>query len=184
MGSAVYFLNCCTNTNNAYYKFTGATIGNMFNVSQGQIVFSLQSRRNFAQRQASAATARYVFDVRDNDVNNHLFLFLTQVSSSRLVFSYRVGNSVSLFYYVPVGKEETLFGNGVTLRVAITWDGAVAKLYLNDALAQTTSYTKATPNWTSASSFDFGAYEYQTFGGYYISDDAIDEFTVGTISTP
>jgi hypothetical protein len=26
--------------------------------------------------------------------------------------------------------------------------------------------------------FDLGAYEYQTFGGYDVSDDVVDEFTV------
>ena len=36
-GNGVYFLNCCVNGNNAYYKFTGSTVGNIFNTSQGQI---------------------------------------------------------------------------------------------------------------------------------------------------
>jgi hypothetical protein len=35
-----------------------------------------------------------------------------------------------------------------------------------------------TPNWTAASNFDFGAYEYLKFGGYNSSDDVIDAFTV------
>src|SRR4029079_17913414 len=109
--NGAYFLNCCTNTNNAYYKFTGAMIGNIFSVSPGQVSFYLQSRRSFAQRQSSAAAARYAYDVRDNNPNNHLFLFTTQVTSGRLSFSYRVGNTSSLFYYVPVGTEDTLFGN-------------------------------------------------------------------------
>src|SRR5205823_6470156 len=63
VGSGVCFLNCCTNTNNAYYKFTGSAIGSIFNVNQGQISFYLQSRRSFIQRLASAASARYAFDV-------------------------------------------------------------------------------------------------------------------------
>ena len=54
-GNGVYFQNCCVNTNNAYYKFTGATVGNIFNVNQGQITFYLKSRYSFAQRQASAS---------------------------------------------------------------------------------------------------------------------------------
>jgi len=53
------------NTNNAYYKFTGATIGNIFNVNQGQITFYLKSQYSFAQRQASASQPRYTFAVRD-----------------------------------------------------------------------------------------------------------------------
>jgi hypothetical protein len=62
--------------------------------------------------------------------------------------------------------------------VTMTWDGSIAKLYLNDALTQSTAYTRITPNWTAASNFDVGAYEYQTYGGYNISDDIIDEITV------
>ncbi len=86
-GNGVYFLNCCGNTNNAYYQFTGSTIGNIFNVSQGQISFYLESRYSFAQRQSNAASPRYAFDVRDGN-GNHLFYFLTQVTSGRLSFTY------------------------------------------------------------------------------------------------
>ena len=67
VGNGVYFQNCCVNTNNAYYKFTGATVGNIFNMSQGQISFSLKSRYSFAQRMASATAPRYAFDVRDGN---------------------------------------------------------------------------------------------------------------------
>jgi hypothetical protein len=31
VGNGVYLLNCCWDTNNAYYKFTGATLSNIFN---------------------------------------------------------------------------------------------------------------------------------------------------------
>ncbi len=55
VGNGVYFLNCCSNTNNAYYQFTGSTIGNIFNAGQGQISFYLESRYSFAQRQSNAA---------------------------------------------------------------------------------------------------------------------------------
>ena len=64
-----------------------------------------------------------------------------------------------------------MFGNGVTL----TWDGSVTKLYLNDTLVKSTPYTKPTPNWTAASLFDLGAYEYQNSGGYNTFDDVIDD---------
>ena len=181
-GNGVYFLNCCTNTNRAYYKFTGAGVANVFNVNQGQVWFYLKSRYSFAQRQTSAATARYAFDVRDGNTSNHLFFFLTQVTSGRLVFSFRTGSTASSFYYVPQGAEDTLFGNGAILKVAILWDGSNAKLYLNDGLVQTTPYTKATPNWTAASNFDLGAYEYLSYGGYNVSDDVIDEFSVSGAS--
>jgi hypothetical protein len=43
---------------------------------------------------------------------------------------------------------------------------------------QTSSYTKTVPNWTGASIFDLGAYEYSNLGGYNSTDDIIDEFTV------
>ena len=86
VGNGVYFLNCCTNANNAYYRFTGATVGNIFNMNQGQITFYLKSKYSFAQRQASAGAYRYAFDVRDG--NGHLFYFLTQAGSGYLTFSY------------------------------------------------------------------------------------------------
>src|SRR6185503_5047396 len=57
VGNGVYFLNCCANSNNAYYKFTGAAVGNIFNMSQGQASFYLKSRYTFSQRKTSAATA-------------------------------------------------------------------------------------------------------------------------------
>jgi len=60
----------------AYYKFTGAAVGSIFNPSQGQVSFYLQSRYSFAQRQAIASSPRYAFDVRDG--NGHLFYFLTE----------------------------------------------------------------------------------------------------------
>src|ERR1035438_7332251 len=62
-GNGVYFLNCCSNAANAYYKFTGAAVGSIFNFSQGQISFSLTSRSSMAQR-ALASSYRSVLDVR------------------------------------------------------------------------------------------------------------------------
>ena len=179
VGNGVYFLTCCANTNNAYYNFAGTTVGNIFNVNQGQISFYLKSRYSFAQRQASAARPRYAFDVRDGN-GTHEFYFLTQISSGYLQFTYRVGGGAQ-FYYVPKGTEDMLFGSGVTLQVKIAWKGSTAELYLNNALVKSTVYTVPTPNWTAASSFDLGAYEYLTYGGYYVSDEVIDEFTVAAL---
>ena len=109
-----------------------------------------------------------------------LFGFTTQATSGYLLFSYYGANSAdpSTYYIPPPGTEEALFGNGVTLKVTMTWDGSVAKLYLNDEMVQQFSYTTPTPNWSAASNFDLGAYEYLTYGGYNASDDIIDEFTV------
>ena len=176
VGNGVYFLNCCSNTNMAYYKFSSATLGSIFNMSQGQVSFYLKSRYSFAQRKANAAGQRYAFDVRDGN-GTHLFNFMTQVYSGNLVFTYSAAGASS-YYYVPSGTEDTLFGNGVALQVTLAWDGANLKLYLNNTLVNSTAYTPAAANWTAASLFDFGAYEYLTFGGYNSEDDIIDEFVV------
>jgi hypothetical protein len=175
-GNGVYFQNCCTGTANAYYKFPGPAVGSLFDVKQGEISFSLKSRYSFAQR-LTFSSYRTVFDVRDNE-SDHLFYFLTQASNGWLAFTYRVGSTTTQFYFVPVGKEDTLFGNGVVLNVRIVWDGSTSKLYLNDVQVQSSPNPKATPNWTALSNFDLGAWEYSTYCGYNSSDDVIDEFTV------
>ena len=120
-GNGVYFLNCCANGNNAYYKFTGSTLGNIFNTSQGQIAFYLKSRYSFAQRTANASTPRYSFDVRDGN-GNHLFYFLTQVSGGLLFFDYAIAGGSRIHSFRP-GTEDATFGNGVILKVQMTWNG-------------------------------------------------------------
>jgi hypothetical protein len=166
----------------AYYKFTGAPVETVFNTDQGQISFNLTSRYSFAQRQASGS-ARFAFDVRDQDPNNHLYYFSTQSRGEYLLFSYAV-NNVPQFYYVPKGTEDTLFGSGVTLKVTVSWDGSNVALYLNDELVQSAPYTKPTPNWTAASTFDIGAYEYLNYGGFNACDDVIDAFSVAPVTHP
>ncbi len=180
-GNGVYFLSCCTNANNAYYRFTGAKVGNIINANQGQITFYLKSRYSFAQRQANASAPRYAFDIEDG--NGHFFYFFTQTGSGYLIFNY-MADGTPQYYFVPQGTEDALFGNGVILKVALVWDGSAVNLYLNDALAKSTPYTPLAPNWTAASNFDLGAYDY--FGsGYTVSDDIIDEFSVtGPATTP
>jgi hypothetical protein len=175
-GNGVYFLNCCTNTNNAYFKFTGAAAGNIFNTKQGKIAFTLQSRYSFAQRQAIASTPRYAFDVRDGN-GTHLFYFMTQVSAGVLYFMYGAAGS-DQYYWAPKGTEDALFGNGVALNVALGWSTSGLNLYLNGALVRSTPFVPVTANWTTASNLDIGAYEYLTYGGFYGLDDAIGEFTV------
>ena len=176
-GNGVYFENCCTNVNNAYYHFTGAALGNVFTFDQGQISFSLRSRYNLKQR-ATASSYRAVLDVRDNNPSNHLVYFITQAISGRLVLSYVVGGAAQ-YYYVPVGTEEELFGSGVTLRVALAWKGNTLNLYLNGTLVKSTAYTPVAANWSSASVFNLGAYEYASYGGYDSCDDVIGNFMVG-----
>lgn len=172
----VYFLGCCSNSPVAYYRFQGTAVGSAFNVAGGQITFNLTSRYSFLQRK-TAGGYRTTFDVRDNDINTHLFYFVTHASTGALVFSYRVGGDTA-YYYVPTGTEDTLFGNGVSLKVTITWDGSTSKLFLNDTLVKTSASAKVTPNWTAASNFDLGAYEYQLNGGFNTSDDVIRNFVV------
>jgi len=174
-GNGVYFRNCCDNTSTAYYRFTGSAVGSIFNLNQGQISFYLRSRYSFSQR-TSASQARFAFDVRDGG-SNHPFFFRTQVSSGLLQFSYATGG-VAQFYFVPTGTEETLFGNNVTMKVTIEWDGTTSRLLLNDIPVQTASYSKQALNWTSSSVFAFGAYDYLTYGAYNVLDDIVDEFIV------
>ncbi len=172
VGNGVYFLNCCDNSS-GYYQFTGSMVGNIFNVAQGQVSFYLKSRYSFATRPTGA---RLAFDVQDTS-SHHMFYFLTQVSSGSLVFSYVVGGATQ-YYYVPSGTQDALFGNGVVMKVTITWDGHVSKLYLNDVQVQSANYTSVTPSWSAASIFNLGANELAPYGGFNAEDDIIDEFTV------
>ena len=171
----VYFQNCCANTNNAYFKFSGAALSELFNAPAGQISFTVTSRYSFAQRQATAGTKRYVFDARD--ATDHQAYFLTQILSGTLQFAYMIDGAPQ-YYNVPKGSEDRLFGNGVALDVLLKWDGSTISLFLNGTLAKSTPYIAASQNWTAASIFDVGAYEYQTFGGYNVSDEPISNFTV------
>ena len=126
VGNGAYFLNCCQNSGNAYYKFTGPQIGNIFNVNQGQVSFYLKSRYSFSNRAALAPQPRYAFDVQDGNPGNHLFFFKTEVATSQgqpyLLFTWRVGNGAvagytSYFYWVSQTAADALFGSGVTLSV-------------------------------------------------------------------
>jgi hypothetical protein len=178
-GNGVYFQQCCSNVANAYYKFTGAALGSIFSTAPRQITFYVKSRQSFAQRVASGSSYRQVLDVRDN--STHVLGFNTLTLSGYLMLRYTIWG-VSTYYIVPSGTEETLFGNGAILKVTMSWDGSVARLFLNDVLIKESPYTTPTPNWTDASVFDLGAYEYLTYGGYDSCDDIIDEFTVTTPS--
>ena len=176
-GTGVYFKNCCVNTNNAYYKFTGTAVGSIFNLNQGQISFTLKSNYTFAQRQS--LMPRVVFDVRDSNPGNHVFNFLTEVASGFLTFAYTI-DGTGYDYYVPQGTENTLFGSGVALNVTLAWSNNSVNLYLNGNLVQTRSFATATASWTASSVLDLGAYEYVSVGGYYTCDDAISSFTVSS----
>ena len=175
-GDGVYFLNCC-NTRNAYYKFTGLPVGTVFGSTQGQISFTLTSRYSFAQRPLNLT--RYIFDARDGG-GNHLFYFASQATSGSpnyLMFQYAVAGSTAT-YYVPVGTENTLFGNGVALQVTIAWSSSGSQLYLNGNLVKSAGPGNQTASWNASSLFDLGAYEYLSYGGYNACDDTIADFTI------
>jgi hypothetical protein len=179
-GEGASFFTCCTASNMAYYQFLGASLGNIFALDQGQISFTLKSARSFAQRQATAAAPRYVFDVSDNPSAGHqLFKFATEYIQGSLTFTYKIGGAAAQFYYVPKGTEDTLFGSGVVLQVALSWANGQSNLYLNGNVVQTTAYTPATASWTSSSVFDLGALINATGGPSNSCDDAISAFTVG-----
>jgi hypothetical protein len=174
-GGGVFFLNCCGNSNNAYYKFTGAALGSVFDVAQGQVSFTLQSRSAFAQRQVAGASQRFGFSAMD--ANGDQFYFLTEVVSGALVFRYMVEGSERA-YVVPTGSEDRLFGSGVNLNVTVKWDGRTATLLLNGALTQSTPYVPAAEQWTGTSRFYLGAHEQQGVGANGVSDDVIRDFAV------
>ena len=174
------------NANTAFYTFTGAQLQNIFNVSQGQINFNLTSSYNLAARLLLPQYSyRDVFDGFDN--SQELFLFQVQAEQGRLIFCYNTGGTSTQSYWVPAGTENTLFGQGVTLQVKLAWSGSSLNLYLNGTLVNTTSYTQATPNWTSTSSFTLGANDPHYYGGGYFScDDVIGGFQAQNLasSTP
>jgi hypothetical protein len=176
-GSGVYFLNCCANTNNAYYTFTGAGVGSVFGIPQGQISFTLTSRSSFAQRQSVVYAPRYAFNVRAGN-GLHQFYFLTQVVSGRYLQLVYVIAGTAQYYDVPRGTEDELFGNGVSLNVTLKWDGNTTGLYLNGVLVKSAPLAATEPNWNRLSTFDLGACEYLTFGGFNSSDDVIADFVV------
>ncbi|MBI2063623.1 MAG: hypothetical protein HYT65_01360, partial [Candidatus Yanofskybacteria bacterium] len=185
IGNGVFFRNCCTNASNAYYKFTGSQIGNIFNSNEGEISFYLKSQKSWAERKTGSF--RVTFNVEDNPSAGNLFSFLVNHVSGRLIFSFKLGETGNHFYYVPQGQEDTLFGNGVTAKVRLAWDATTSKLYINDEATTRLSEvrTPATPAWSASSVFLLGADNYLTYGGYNSFDDIIDEFTVlGPVGSP
>jgi len=167
------------NSNTAFYNVQGTQVGQTFGVNQGQVSFNLQSSYSFAARLALPEyNYRQVFDTWDN--SQDLFFFQAQAVWGRLSFYYNMGGTSGLTYLVPTGTEDALFGAGVAMNVNMVWDGTNMSLYLNGNLVNKTSYAKATPNWTSTSSFTFGATDPHVGwgGGFYSCDDIIGNFQV------
>ena len=96
------------NTNTAFLLFTGTPVSSLFNLSQGDLTFSMKSSHSFAERQTSVPVA-YVFEVDDG--TQRLFYFEVSAQSSRLVF-YFVTGGASAYYYVPIGQEDAFSAKG------------------------------------------------------------------------
>jgi hypothetical protein len=170
------------NGDTAFYSFKGSQVQNVLNVSQGQISFNLTSSYNFAARQQLPQYSyRDVFDGFDN--SQELFIFQVQAEYGRLIFYYNTGGTSAQWYWVPVGTEDTLFGQGTTVQVKMVWNAGTLNLYLNGTLVNTNSYQVATPNWTSSSSFTFGANDVHVYsGGYFSCDDVIAGFQLQNVA--
>ncbi len=189
VGDGVYFTQGGQqNSNTAYYKWTGAQIGDIFNFNMdpGEINFYLKSNYSFAQRQALPRhNRRTVFTVKDD--SQILFTFNTEADPEvgRLVLTYQTGGTSQQTYYIPAGQEDALFGQGVILKVTLDWNGSNNNLYLNDNLVSSQSYSIATSNWTANSMFCFGADIDPNYGpGWSSCDDIVDEFNLAIFKTP
>ena len=171
------------NTNKAYYKISGTQLGTLFSTSGGEATFTMKSLQTFAARTTNSRVR--VFDVYDNTQRVFTF-FVQKTTTPRLILSWIVGGAPTgnptHDYFVPVGQEDTLYGNNVSLGIRITWSGTSSSLFLNGSgtAAYTANYTPLTPSWTAASALYFGAQYDGTAGndGFFGCTDVIDEFKV------
>ncbi len=184
VGNGVYFKNPGQQqSNTAFYKYTGSTVGGLFDPNSGEVNFYLKSNSSFETRKLAPAS-KYVFDVYDS--TKKAFGFLTKIESGRLVFYFQTGGPASLSYFVPSGTEDTLFGMDVVLKVRLVWDAGKANLYLNDSLVSSQSYTPITFSWGNTSIFTLGSQGVYG-GGFFANDDVVDEFNIlapDTLVTP
>jgi hypothetical protein len=176
--AGVSFGKCCTSTNNAYYKFTGAQLGNIVNASAGQVTVVLTSRYTFAQRQALSGS-RYIFDVQDvvGSPGTQQFGLSTQANSAGISLSYWTGAKTFATYFIPAFNADTMFGAGIPLKVTLAWGSSGFTLALNDVAVKTTTYAPPVFSWSASSVFLIGAQPYGG-NGFNSSDDAISELTV------
>jgi len=165
------------NTNSAFLAFSGTPIQSLFSPAQGDLAFYLKSHYTFANRVALNGAYQYAFEVDDG--SQRLFYFASRAYSSRLLFTFSMGGG-AFSYYVPAGQENTLFGNGITAKFRITWDGAHVVLYMNDVnVTGSLAYTPLTPAWKSSASFTIGATSLNlSGGGYYVSGDTVADFRI------
>lgn len=191
-GTGMRFLNTGQqNTDVAFTQFTGSALSDVFSTANGEISFSLTSKLTPAERADSSQKHRYVYDAYDSSGQEPFYFLIDKYDNGQpgVVFQYRTASQERFDYYVPQAQLDSLFGKNVTIRVKLTWNNGTTKLYINDVLAQTTSYTAMNPNWGTGSSLVIGAQGYGSFGaGFFALDDVIDEFTVsqvtGTSATP
>lgn len=174
-GNGVYFSACCDGTNNAYYEFGGARLGDVFAFDRGEISLTLISRQSWASRKAS--TFRTVFSVQDIP-GNYAFSLTVGPTAGRLAFGWRLGSRAVMTHYVPAGAEDAVFGLGKSLSLRLVWDGSRQTLFMNGQQTLSAAYTPATPSWSASSVFIFGANNAPPLGVYNSCDDVIDEFLV------
>src|SRR3954454_831425 len=139
----------------------------MFNAARGgSISFNLKSLKTSAQRQADP-NYRMVFNAEaDTSTNSNLYFLMVSVNAGQLFFTFNNGAAGSGFYYViPSGQEDARFGNGVSMKVKIAWDGSNVNLYVNDVLVKgPMPYTPAAASWTANSRLILGGDNYLNAG--------------------
>ncbi len=157
-----------------WWSWQGANVGNIFDACGGDITFYLKSSESWAARHAGNPTQEYIFDVTDNGSNS---LFNFQIVGTLNYFSYALGGPTQT-YFIPAGTAETLFGNGVIMKVEMRWDSFNNYLYLNDTLVQIAPYNAPpAPAWGASSLFNIGATA-AGFPGYWSCVDSIADFQV------
>jgi hypothetical protein len=186
--SGVAFKACCLGANNAFYRFTGAGLASLFSAA-GSISFVLKSHHGYAERQGFGSTGfRYVFDVQDQAIAaGNQFGLSTKADANGIALSYWTGGGGTDYYYIPPADADTLFGNGISLAVGMSWDATSFTLSLNGAPVKTSVRKAPIYQWGASSSFLIGAQPYGG-GGYNSCDDSIGEFTItypaGTATPP
>ena len=151
-----------------------APISSLFNLSQGDLTFSLKSSHNLSERQA-LIPVEHVFQADDG--TRTLFGCTVYASNSRLVFAFATGGAAG-YYYLPPGQADQLFGKGIVAKFRMTWDGSRQTLYINDVSVASLAYTPYPAAWSSTASFTIGASSMAPYGGYYAADDSIADFTI------
>ena len=172
------------NSNTAFLSFSGAAVGSLFNISQGDLTFSVKSNFNLATR-LSSLPSEYIYAVDDG--NQRLFYFVAsaplQLPSGFLRSCRR---RASNYYFLPVGQGKIpCLATGSRPKFRITWNGSNAVLYLNDTNVLSFAYTSLTPKWSASSSFTIGADSLNDFGGgsYAAADSVADFLFVGGSGT-